>query len=105
MKHAIDIYVGRRQDGAVVYELACGKRVVFPGTAEVIENDPVDVGGDRGWCPDCFPEKVVAQLRDEDGNSVALHPELGPLQQEGDGTTVSEDLGDETVLKEEVVEE
>lgn len=105
MKHAIDAFVGKGKSGDLYYDCTCGVRVRFPGDGEVVENEPINVGPERGWCPACFPDKVAAQLRDDDGNSIALHPELGELQQEGDGTTLAEDLGEETVLKEEVVED
>lgn len=105
MKHAIAEFAGYDGHENAHYELVCGARIRFAKGADVVENEPVNAGPGAGWCPTCFPEKAVAQLRDEDGGAVALHPELGELQQEGDGTVIAEDLGDETVLNEEIVEE
>ena len=105
MKHAIDTFLGHDDRGNLVYGLVCGSRIRFPANAEVTENEPVNAGAGRGWCPTCFPEKVVAQLRDDEGVATTMHPELGEIEQEGDGTVIAEDAGEETVLNEEVVEE
>jgi hypothetical protein len=105
MKHAIDAFLGNDGHGNPVYSLICGSRIRFPANAEVTENEPVSAGAERGWCPTCFPDKVVAQLRDDEGVATTMHPELGEIEQEGDGTTIAEDRGEETVLNEEVVEE
>jgi hypothetical protein len=105
VKHAIDVFVGQGRSGANYYDLVCGARLRTAPEQEVVENEPIEGGGGRGWCPVCFPDKVAAQLQDEDGNGIALHPDLGELQRDGDGTVVAEDRGDEEVIAEEVVEE
>lgn len=105
MKHAIEAFLGYDSSENAHYELVCGARTRFAKGVDVVENEPINAGPGTGWCPNCFPEKAVAQLRDEDGGAVALHPELGELQQDGDGTTIAEDMGEETIMNEEIVEE
>jgi hypothetical protein len=107
VKHALEKFIGQRKDNKnLVFETTCGLRVQFPAGSEIDEDAPIDDRkGGAPWCAECHPDKVVARLKDEDGSTVALHPELGELEQEeGDGTTLAEDRGEEEVISEEVDE-
>lgn len=105
MKHALETFVGQhKQTGELHFDTTCGLRIRFPKGAEISEDEPIDDRKGGKWCPTCYPDKCVARLRDEDGADASLHPDLGELEQEGDGTVMAEDRGEEEVLAEEVDE-
>lgn len=111
MKHAIENFLGNSKDAEgrkfLVFETTCGLKVRFPDGSEIDEDQPVDDRrGGRPWCPECHPDRCVARLKDEDGGGVALHPELGELEEDKDtdGAVLAEDRGEEEVIAEEVDE-